>query len=186
MNKEERKGQWRKIAVTAVAAALLLLLYSIIFRFSAQDAEESGSISQFFSEKCVQILDTLSGASWSDGKMTELAMFFEHPIRKLAHFSEYACMGILVYVLWSQWMRRGRRLYALTAIWIFLSACCDEFHQYFVPGRYASFADVLLDTCGGVFGMLLCICTTALYRRFSKRNRRKQMAKETATQASSK
>ena len=28
----------------------------------------------------------------------------------------------------------------------------DELHQYFVPGRYASFLDVLLDGCGAVLG----------------------------------
>lgn len=167
MNNKEKKGQWRKIAVTAVAAALLLALYGIIFRFSAQDAEESGSLSQFFSEKCVGILNSLSGANWSEGKRMELAAYFEHPIRKLAHFSEYACMGILVYTLWSQWMRRGKKLYLLTVIWVFFSAACDEFHQYFVPGRYASVADVLLDTCGGAFGMLFCICIFSLYHRIS-------------------
>lgn len=172
MVNKERKGQWRKIAVTAVAAALLLLLYSMIFRFSAQDAGESGSLSQFFSEKCVDILNSLSGARWSQVRRTELAAYFEHPLRKLAHFSEYACMGILVYTLWSQWMRRGRGLYFLTIIWVFLSAACDEFHQYFVPGRYASVADVLLDTCGGAFGMLLSICIAALYRKVSGRRHR--------------
>ena len=177
MNNGEKKGQRRKIAVTAVAAAPLLLLYSMIFRFSAQDAEASGSLSQFFSEKCVKILDSLSGAGWSDGKRLELAAYFEHPIRKLAHFSEYACMGVLVYTLWSQWLKRGRKLCLLTAGWVFVSAACDEFHQYFVPGRYASFADVLLDTCGGIFGMLFCICIAALYRRRLERRGRKQ-AKE--------
>lgn len=171
MENKERKGQGREIAVTAVAAALLLLLYGIIFRFSAQDAGESGSLSQSVSEKCVSILNSLSGARWSDMRMAELAAYFEHPIRKLAHFSEYACMGILVYTLWSQWMRRGKGLYFLTVIWVFLSAACDEFHQYFVPGRYASVADVLLDTCGGAFGMLLCICMAELYLKISGRHK---------------
>ena len=86
MENKERKGQGRKIAVTAVAAALLLLLYGIIFRISAQDAGESGSLSQSVSEKCVSILNSLSGARWSDMRMAELAAYFEHPIRKLAHF----------------------------------------------------------------------------------------------------
>lgn len=30
----------------------------------------------------------------------------------------------------------------------------DELHQYFVPGRYASFLDVLLNGCGAVLGVL--------------------------------
>ena len=74
-------------------------------------------------------------------------------------------MGVLVYVLWSQWLRQGKRLYVLTVLWVFLSALGDEVHQLFVPGRYGSFADVLLDTSGGMFGMLFCICVYRLFRR---------------------
>lgn len=171
MENKERKGQRGKIAVSTVAAALLLLLYSAIFQFSAQDAGESSSLSQLFSGECVRILNSLSGARWSDARMAELAMHIEHPIRKLAHFSEYACMGILVYTLWSQWMKRGRKLYLLTIVWVTLSAAADEFHQYFVPGRHASAADVLLDACGGAFGLLFCVCAAALWRRLKGRRR---------------
>lgn len=169
VNKQRIQGSTQRVLITCVAAILLGLLYCIIFSFSAQDGVQSGSLSQLISEKCVEFIHSLSGANWSEAMMTGLAEYFEHPIRKLAHFSEYACMGVLVYVLWSQWMRRGRRLYLLTVGWIALSAACDEFHQYFVPGRYASVADVLLDTCGGACGMLFCIAVAALHRRRKKR-----------------
>lgn len=158
--------------MTCLTSLLLVLLYSVIFAFSAQNSTESGSLSRLISEKCVGFLGALSGADWSGGRIAELAEYFEHPVRKLAHFAEYACMGVLVYTLWSQWLRQGRALYLLTAGWVFLSAASDEFHQYFVPGRYASFADVLLDTFGGVFGMLLCLCAAALYRRHCRRKNR--------------
>ena len=170
-------AQWdfvRRILVSAAAAVLLAALYSMIFRFSAQDAEESGSLSQFVSEKCVDIVNVLTGSRWSEVKKAGLAEYIEHPVRKLAHFSEYACMGVLVYVLLSQWLKKGARRNLLTAVWVFLSAAGDEFHQYFVPGRYASFMDVLLDTCGGVFGMLFCICTAVLCRRHAEKKRRKK------------
>ena len=160
----------RKLLVTCITAGLLGLLYCVIFGFSAQDSEASGSLSRLISHGCVEFFNSLSGTRWNAVRIAELAEYFEHPIRKLAHFAEYACMGILVYTLWSQWLKQGRGLYLLTVVWVFLSAASDEFHQYFVPGRYASVADVLLDTCGGAFGMLFCICLAALYR---KRRRKK-------------
>ena len=92
----------------------------------------------------------------------------EHPVRKMAHFSEYACMGALLFLLWSQWIRQGWVLRILVTVWVLLSAAADEFHQYFVPGRYASVADVLLDTCGGVCGMGFCLCVLALWKRRKK------------------
>lgn len=155
----------KKIAITVPAAVLLLALYILIFGFSAQDGEQSGSLSRMVSEKCVELFNNISGGKWTEAFRESLAEYFEHPIRKLAHFSEYACMGILLYILWSQWLKRGKRLYLLIVLWVFCSAGLDEFHQLFVPGRYGSFADVLLDTCGGAFGMLLCMALGKLLRR---------------------
>lgn len=146
--------------ISGVAGALLLLLYFVIFFMSAQNGEESGSVSLKISEKCAELVNAFTGGHWSRAFQENLASYFEHPLRKLAHLTEYALMGSLVFVLLRQWIRKGRRLYCSVIVWVLLSAAADEFHQFFVPGRYASVADVLLDTCGGVFGMglsLLCI-----------------------------
>ena len=139
------------------AGILLIALYMVIFSFSAQDAEQSGSLSRIVSGKWMEIVRTLSNRQWSREVMEKWTDYFEHPIRKLAHFTEYACMGILVYVLWSQWMKRRRNLYLLTIVWVALSAAADEIHQLFVPGRDGNLADVCLDTCGGAAGMLFCV-----------------------------
>ncbi|MCD7836033.1 MAG: VanZ family protein [Lachnospiraceae bacterium] len=159
----------KKWAVTAVAALFLLLLYRIIFGFSAQDSEKSGGLSLMISEKCIELVNSISGRHWSDVVMSELAAYFEHPLRKLAHFSEYTCMGILVYIMLRPWRRANAILYGITVLWVFASAAFDEFHQYFVPGRYSSFADVLLDTCGGMFGILLCISAEKVYSKIKSK-----------------
>ena len=159
----------RKIIVSIVCGILLLVLYSLIFSFSDQDAEQSGSLSRMISEKCVEIFNDLSGSGWTEKVMEEWAEYFEHPIRKLAHFAEYACMGVLVYTLLRQWMKR---LYLITTLWVFLSAAGDEFHQLFVPGRWGSFADVCLDTCGGIFGILCCVLLEKCYQYFRRKRRR--------------
>lgn len=152
----------KKIAVTFVAAILLLVLYSIIFSFSAQDADESGNLSMMISQRCVDFINTISGSNWDSMVRKQLAEYFEHPIRKLAHFSEYAYMGVLVFVLLVQYINNKRLLYILVTLWVFVSATLDEFHQLFVPGRYGSFIDVMLDTCGGICGILLCVFLTKI------------------------
>lgn len=157
----------KKILVTAVATALLLILYLFIFNFSAQDAEQSGSISKRFTEKCVDFFNSLTGGHWSRDFVEGLTAYFEHPVRKLAHFAEYACMGVLLYIIWSQWVSVRKRLCLLILLCVFVSAALDELHQRFVPGRYASLADVLLDTCGGVFGMLCMLLAGRIYRSLS-------------------
>ncbi len=166
------KCTYKRFAVTAVLAVMLGLLYCLIFGFSGQDAEQSGSLSRLVSGKCVTMLNSLAGEPWSPDAVDRMAEAFEHPLRKLAHFGEYACMGILVYALLCQWVENRRMRYLLTGGWVFLSAAGDELHQYFVPGRYASFLDVLLDTSGGVCGMLFCVLAVKLgIRRAENRGR---------------
>ena len=170
------KKNKRKIAVSIVAAILLVLLYLLIFAFSGQDGEESGSLSSMISEKCVELLNAISGKHWTQTVMESMAAYFEHPIRKLAHFSEYACMGLLLYGVWRPWKERDRKLYLLIVCWVFVSAGADEFHQLFIPGRYGCFADVVLDTCGGAFGLLVCVCVEQLvWRMKQKKDKEKEI-----------
>ncbi len=161
----------RKIGISLCAGALLILLYVLIFSFSAQDAEESGALSRSISAMCVNVVNSFSGGRLSGSLLEEFIRRFEGPVRKLAHFTEYACMGVLVYVLWSQWMRRGRGLYLLTVVWVTVSAAADEIHQLFVPGRDGNLADVCLDTCGGAAGLLFCLLVGKLFQRRRKRLR---------------
>lgn len=173
-------GTLKKILITVPAAILLLALYVVIFGFSAQDAEQSGSLSMRISESAAEFLNSLVGGRWSRQFVEELALYFEHPIRKLAHFGEYMCVGILVYLIWSQWMKRGKGLYLLNVIWVFVSGALDELHQLFVPGRWSSFADVCLDTCGGAFGLLLCVIVERIWIRRKYRHEKSENEKKIA------
>lgn len=163
-----KKRQNGKMAVTIMAAIALIILYVIIFMFSDQNAEVSGNVSYRVSRKCVELLDHVAARHWSADLKDGLAAFFEHPFRKLAHFGEYACMAGLLYILWRQWMKRGLRLFILVTIWVFCSAGLDELHQIFSPGRYSSFGDVLLDTCGGIFGFFLCVLVERVCSRHGR------------------
>lgn len=169
----QNKKKIVKILISILAALLLACLYTAIFGFSSQDGETSGSLSQFITEKCVEIINSLSGRHWTEAMMKGMAEYFEHPVRKLAHFSEYAVMGILVYMLWRPWMHRGKKLYLLAVVWVLLSAAGDELHQLFVPGRCGNIWDVLLDTGGGAFGALLCAMTEQWVER-SRRHKKKK------------
>jgi VanZ family protein len=68
-------------------------------------------------------------------------------LRKGAHMTEYAVLGLLL-------LRAvGRELPAL-ALGI-AYAITDEFHQHFVRGRHASPIDVLIDTVGLTIGIFV-------------------------------
>lgn len=165
-NKAEKAEKAKRVLISAASGCLLLLLYRIIFSFSAQDGETSSGLSMYIAEKGVELINAITGGHWTEGFMLGVAAYFENPIRKLAHFCEYAVMGVLVYTFLRPWLQRGKRLYLITVCWVFLSAFADELHQLFVPGRYSNPLDVILDTCGGAFGMM---CVIAVEKWMQKR-----------------
>ena len=79
-------------------------------------------------------------------------------IRKCAHVSEYAILGLLLSrALCSLPALRRKTLIVLGGVLLGCSlfAASDEFHQMFVKSRTPSVHDVLLDVAGALFGLLI-------------------------------
>ena len=81
---------------------------------------------------------------------------FNYLVRKSAHLTEYAILGILWYASIAgglrEWRPRTARLaWLLTALY----GLSDEIHQSFVPNRSSSLNDVVLDAAGALIGLLL-------------------------------
>ena len=92
-----------------------------------------------------------------------------HLLRKLAHFTEFACLGVLL-----SWLVRMLRNAKWERICLPLMAgagvaCVDEIIQIFVPGRGPGIKDVGIDTLGVLTGIVL-IC---LYERIKLKYWRK-------------
>jgi len=65
--------------------------------------------------------------------------------------------GLVQYLWLRGFTLNGKAGPAYVALSFFITlgyGALDELHQYFVPGRYASLLDVLLDGCGAVLGVL--------------------------------
>ena len=74
-------------------------------------------------------------------------------LRKIAHFTEFACLGGLFTWLFSML----RRPVLLAPGCGFLAACVDETIQIFVPDRGPSVFDVGIDTAGVAVGVTLLL-----------------------------
>lgn len=75
-------------------------------------------------------------------------------LRKLAHLTEFACLGFL----WCWYLLLGKRNPWLGLMPGLCTACVDEAIQYFVPGRGPRVTDVAIDVAGvslGIGAMLL-------------------------------
>jgi VanZ family protein len=98
---------------------------------------------------------------WIDPQISWAALnAIQTVIRKLGHVTEYA---ILAALLWralrggALWRMKMSILFALVWIGCALFAATDEFHQSFVPSRTASGNDVMIDICGALIGLTICV-----------------------------
>ena len=98
-----------------------------------------------------------------------LAVIGSPLIRKLAHFSEFACLGLLLGWLFHGEAERGFRGFAAPALLGTLAACVDETIQRFVPGRESSLIDVWIDIGGVCTGILLLYLGYCCIRRRKER-----------------
>ena len=77
--------------------------------------------------------------------------------RKLAHFSEYAVLGILSARAFASSANDfvQRRWFQVALLLIASYALLDEFRQSFVPSRTASIYDSAIDVAGGLTALLV-------------------------------
>ena len=122
----------------------------IMFNFSAQLADESSETSSTF---CIILAKLLyhNYQNYDIAIQEIITNGLEFIIRKTAHFTEYAVMGFLWYLYFAN--RKYNILISIGATSLY--ACTDEFHQLFVEGRSGQIRDILIDTCGGSFGVLV-------------------------------
>lgn len=142
-----------KVKILRIVLIILLLgIFYIIFGFSSQNGEKSSGLSKKVTEIIVEkILKT------SKEENQNIMNSLEVIIRKLAHFSIYTILGLLLMGLISTYNIEEKKRIYITMIIGILYASSDEIHQSFIPGRSAQVTDVMIDTIGVASGMCLIL-----------------------------
>lgn len=142
-----------------LCVTLLILLLAFIWGNSLLPGRESGDLSGFVGRMISTIfpfLDLTSG-------------FGSFLLRKMAHFSEFAALGVVLCWLFGM-TQRNRWLAGFLPV---LSgagvAMIDENLQRFSPGRCCSIVDVGIDSAGVLTGVVLLLVLTAIVRTFRKK-----------------
>ncbi len=76
---------------------------------------------------------------------------------KLWHFCAYAVLGALFYraFLRTPFNQKARQIVFMSIVCASVYGLSDEIHQYFVPSRQASLADIGADIFGSIGGVYL-------------------------------
>ncbi len=157
--KLRRKPIWIVIAWTAV-----ILWMAFIFSMSAEPAVESNKTSGGVAELILKIF-VPDFEEFSSAERAEMVDGIQHVVRKGAHFCGYTLMGILLCVAFSGHFERYRHVAPSAFLVGALYAASDELHQRFVPGRSGEIKDILLDSSGVAFGIMISVIFILLMRK---------------------
>lgn len=126
-----------------IRLCLTLLVCNLVFIWgnSLLPGEVSGAISDAVKAFLARFLP-IGGPEEENGN---------HILRKLAHFTEFTALGMVL--TWLFAMLKKRKFLPLCCG--AAAACVDETIQIFVPDRGPSIRDVGIDTCGVALGIIL-------------------------------
>ena len=138
---------------------ILFVWCFLIFYFSNQN----GYISEINSDKVIIFLNNIFNffkISIDFNSLENISLI----IRKLAHMFLYFILFLLAYNVSYQF--KFKRKILISFIFCLLYAISDEIHQLFIFERSGQIIDVIIDTIGASFGILLLII-----KRFFKSNK---------------
>lgn len=136
-----------------IFSMLIFINCIVIFNFSAQDSQKSSATSDVVVDR---VVNTISNVNKKAKKET-LKDKVTFVVRKCAHFSIYALLGVWLMLLANTFNIKIKRKILICIIFGALYAISDELHQNFVSGRSPEIRDVCIDTIGVLFGNTLVI-----------------------------
>ena len=150
-----KTGKARAIKILWLILAVLWM--GLIFRFSGQRAQVSSELSGSISYRMAVRAEEWFSFGWEEDALLQYTKAWEHPLRKIAHMTEYAILAVLFLGNFFQYPSTYKRKYLLAWICAAGYAATDEFHQLFVEGRSGQVSDVCIDSAGAFFG-LCAVC----------------------------
>ena len=143
------KRNWYKYLFIIIT----FFVIGIIWWNSSKNVEESSGISQGVLYEIMQIFARI-------GISTDIT---EHIIRKLAHFTEFTALGILLSIDTVLFLKNMKQYVWIPLFIGLLVALIDETIQLFPVGRSSSVKDVWLDFSGVIFGTILLLVSKQIY-----------------------
>lgn len=146
------------IKINILRTILIILIigtFGVIFGFSSQNSEKSSSVSRRVTEIITNGIESIQEKPKEEKEI--ILSEIESIIRKIAHFSIYAVVGILLMSLFETYKLKEFNKLSYSLILSVVYATSDELHQCFTPGRGPAITDVMIDTMGALVGILLVI-----------------------------
>lgn len=160
---------WQKGWIRVVTTLMTVAVMMMIFAFSMENAEQSDRTSGQISKAVLSVFyPEYEQLPLSDKEA--LYDNVQHVIRKLAHFTEYTLLGLMIRLCLESWLgyRTVKKVHLMVSGFAAGTgyACTDELHQMAIDGRSGQWTDVLVDASGVLLGVAL---GTLLIRRINRK-----------------
>lgn len=142
-----------------INSGLIIGILCFIWGNSLLPGEDSGQLSGFVGMMLQKLLPFVDLQS-------EMGL---HLLRKAAHFSEFAALGMSLAWLFGMLSKQRFWSLALPLLSGAGAAAIDETIQLFSPNRGPSIKDVGIDTAGVITGIAVLTLLHCLYKRMKKR-----------------
>ena len=137
-----------------VSALLLISVMVVIFIFSSENATESDSTSGSLIAAVIKLF-TPDWESLTEAERHELIAPYQFFVRKAAHFTIYAVLGVLSFLTFITYKKIPLKIrFVIISMVCLLYSISDEIHQTFIPGRSGELRDVCVDFCGSLTGII--------------------------------
>ena len=168
------KGKYIIMKRTLLRIVLLIGLgftFFSIFQFSAQSGETSGNLSRKVVSKVINVFPyTKDLSSATKMKIIERS---QPIVRKLAHFSIYTLVGMLIMAFISTYNVILLKKFIVSLGVGLVYAISDEIHQFYVPGRTPKLLDVAIDTAGVFLGIIIVLVIISVFKALAEGVRKK-------------
>ena len=136
---------------------LVIIWMLLIFNFSNQKAYYSTKLSDSFIYKTICKVYKVFHSNVSEEKLDMIVSDYTVIVRKLAHFTIYLILGILVLLFIREFKLDFKYTFIIPILICFIYAISDETHQLFVEGRSGELRDIFIDTLGSFIGISLTL-----------------------------
>ena len=110
---------------------LVIIWMFVIFNFSSQNGPKSTNTSDVVTSMVVNVTTSVTNKNVSREEVKKRVEDSTFLVRKMAHFTEYLILGILVLQLLSDYTKINKRMLIVSLIICYLYAVSDEVHQIF-------------------------------------------------------
>jgi VanZ family protein len=175
----------KRVIVVTILIILVIAWILGIYKLSSMNTSnsngKSSGIISVFIEDTLEVTNKygITNSHPDDAKLEKASQLLNAPLRKVMHASVYFVLAFMIIFVTNFLFHNKKYVISaiITIVLILVAAGFDEYHQTFVDGRTGNVKDVLIDTAGGVAGILFYGTYYYVYSRGYKRGLKEKSVK---------